>query len=327
MIIFIKPIFIILLFFSAHSHAVTPAPLPNPTVTTAEILGSILASMHPISVGYVRLQAASMPPDTEHTFLIDAWNEHAKNNAERNFKPIMEKIIEKTGIDREKVRFEFVGDYALSSEAFSSHHRIGFSDYFFELPSDEQKEFLATHEAIHYKEQHSKKVGIAAIVIPLVIILGLRACSYGVHALINHFASENTTLKTGKTLTDIMLFKNCFTHLFMMKYFIQKYCCTIEKRADIGAAQALGSAQGGISLMHHWIAMQTAYEKIISDASFVSKEINITQQQLEQLSWQERMSDALYNFFGFREHPTHEERLTYLQAWQQENSPKTPLLT
>lgn len=291
---------------------------------------SLLVGIYPVYIAYCRFEHITTPPDTEHSLLIDEWDDYDFDNAQKNFKPTMQRILKKTGIDATKIRFQVGGDYALNSEAFSSHHFLGLSNHFFKLTHDQQ-EFIATHEAIHYKEQHVKKIGVVALLTPLAVTIGSFVCSQTAHFLIDSFAPDNKNLKIGKALADAFIFKNCATQAFIMKYCIQKFCYHIEKSADIGAAKALGDVQGGISLMHHWIEQRNNYIQKSSSRSTnnaknneTATEKNITlhdiaEQQSKQLPWLTRIDNTMNNFYGFDAHPSHEERLKYLQKWQREN--------
>ena len=332
-------VFLFCLLLTSSAQSMNNAKGNNSNVLLASIIENLvdynafLATIYPLYVGYNRIQTANMPPDTEHSALLDEWDHCNLNESQKNFKPIMEKILEKTGVDKTKIRFQVGGNYALGSEAFATHHHIALTDYFFEL-TDEQKEFLATHETIHYKKEHVKKVGIASICISLATTIGLCACSYACDVFINVFAPENKDLIVSKKLADAFIFKNCGTQAFIMQYGIHAYSCYIEKQADIEAAKALDTAHGGIKLMGYWMEQQNTYiQKLSSKPTNSSNEhkeksvpiYEIADKQIKQLSLAKYIKNELDRLYGFTAHPTLQERLKYLKDWQEKRDKETVL--
>lgn len=225
--------------------------------------------------------------------------------------------MEKTGIDKKKLRF-CAGNYNLSSgaDACSAYQCIYFGNSFFNLEHNKQ-EFTAAHELIHYQKKDYVKGILARIFIPSAVYVSLHGCSYMADLAITTFAPENRLLKMGKKVADAFVFKHFASHAFLIKYFAKKYSYHKEKEADLGAAIALDSANGGIQWLNDLI------KKEKEDARKSNKSKIGLANSYQATSHKPILSfeDWLELRYGFHYHPPHEERLKYLQEWQKKHNP------
>ena len=137
--------------------------------------------------------------------------------------------------------------------SMDQHGVVAHGDGYKTWPLDQQQYALA-HELIHEKEKHLAWKAYGALAMPVVTALGLEGYNYLAQRMIKHCAIKYN-------LRGNKLFKNCvFVHntiadssllhalvTTFATYQMYRYC---EIRADIGAALALQTAQGGINFFN-----------------------------------------------------------------------------
>lgn len=136
------------------------------------------------------------------------------------------------------------------------HGIFSYGDWFKALPLDEQQ-FIFAHELIHFKEKHLPLQIYGGIALPFVTHLGIIGYKSLAHKGINYCA-QKYDLKNNKLFQNCVMVHNAIVgsglfHSFITALAMYKFLNYSEIRADIGAALALKTAQGGINVCNRWL--------------------------------------------------------------------------
>lgn len=165
---------------------------------------------------------------------------------------------------------------------------FSYGDWFKASPLDEQR-FIFAHELIHFKEKHLPIQMYGGIALPFITFFGITGYQWLAQKGINYCAQKydlqqnkvfQNCVTAHNAIVDSGLFHAVITALAMYKLYNYG-----EVRADIGAALALKTAQGGINLCNRWI-----------------------REYPQNYAW--------YNINQY--HPSHETRLSYLITLQEQ---------
>lgn len=204
------------------------------------------------------------------SFSIQELRQKSDSGFSEQFLDMAANTIAAVGLDQSSIRFCNIQEATLFSEkkrkelgaidktflSVDPHGVCGYGDWFKALPLDEQQ-FGFTHELIHHKEKDTPLTIYGGIALPFVTQFGINIYQWLAQKGINYCAKKYN-LKENKTFQNCILAHNTIInsglfHSLITALAMYKFLNYTEVRADIGAALALKTAQGGINLCNRWL--------------------------------------------------------------------------
>lgn len=240
------------------------------------------------------------------------------------------KVLKCTGLENKNIRFAWklnddfesiIGLYkpeSACSESFNNLVYFPMKEECEDQTEDEKKGELA-HELIHIKEHHSLVGLLGRLAIIAGVIGSVTLLSELLNSLIkNHnWHGNNHFLPYSICLFDRILqnpFSKLGASLIISPFFTNKLNQYLEKRADLGAACSLKTAQGLITLFEKEQNLSDKYATLNNKNNIEDYVFN---RALKKCYWSIRDYILCKN-----SHPSHKERIAYLKQLQKDELDK-----
>jgi hypothetical protein len=232
------------------------------------------------------------------------------------------KVVPLLNLDKKKIRFawnlenDFESVIGIKKPQPDSEGAQGLNSCVY-LPvqtycnqTQEEQEAVLAHELVHIKERHNQIAGLCFIPMLFGTYLGINAVSFATNWIItnNNWQHSNSFLPLSASFFNTLLQDNLMQvgiTAVMCPFFMGKLKSYQEKRADIGAARALMSTHGLITLLK---------KQQVKSAEYNQQRQKNNQNKNPVLVLIEKSTTRLQDYFigSFFEHPSLEERIDYL---------------